>query len=304
MKTTRSTLKQLSAEFPIGSPWGGPASGRREDFIFGGDEPAPPDTSAMAGATKEAAEIYAAQSDRVLNESTRQYNRNMEVAQPVIDAQLETMRQTNAQGKDYYEYMVDQQRPVERALNVEAMAAGSEVKQNEAVDRAVADSQRGYTRALNQGLRQAKRYGINPANVASASVQQAAQTAAAATGARDKEIALGTAKKMDVAGLYRGLPGASQGAYNVATNAGNSAVNNSMQPGAGLQAGTIAAANIAGEGGRARMQGAQTILGANQQAYQSQLQSNASNSAGLGNLLGMGLKFGMNYFAPGSGALV
>lgn len=304
MKTTRSTLKQLAAEFPIGSPWGGPASGRREDFIFGGDEPQAPDTTAMAGATKEAAEIAAAQADRVLTESRRQYDRNMEVAQPVIDAQLETMRQTQTQGKDYYDYLVENQRPVERALNAEAMAAGSVTKQNEAVDRAVADSQRGYTRALNQGLRQARRYGINPSNVASTSVQQAAQTAAAATGARDKEIALGTAKKMDVAGLYRGLPGASQGAYNVAINAGNSAVNNSVQPGAGLQAGTLAAANLATEGGRMKMQGTGQILNANQQTYQSQLQSNASNSAGLGNLLGMGLKFGMNYFAPGSGALV
>lgn len=298
MKMTRSDLKRLAAEYPIGSPWGGPASGRREDFIFGGSEPAAPDTTAMAGATKEAAEVAAAQSDRVLAESKRQYDRNMEVAQPVIDSQLETMRQTNAQGKDYYDYMVENQRPVEQALNAEAMAAGSDVKQKEAVDRAVADSQGGYTRALNQGLRQARRYGINPANVASTSVQQAAQTAASATGARDKEIALGTAKKMDVAGLYRGLPGASTGAYGVAINAGNSAVNNSMAPGAGMQAGTLAAANLATQGGQFKMQGAGQILNANQNTYQSQLQSNSASSAGLGNLLGMGLKFAM---APSTG---
>jgi hypothetical protein len=302
MKMTRSDLKRLAADYPVGSPYGGPSSGRREDFIFGGgDTPPAPDTTAMAGATKEAAEIAAAQADRVLAESTRQYDRNMEVAKPVIDSQLETMRQTNAQGKDYYEYLVDQQRPVERALNTEAMAAGSEAKQKEAVDRAVADSQGSYTRALNQGLRQARRYGINPANVTSTSVQQAAQTAAAATGARDKEIALGTAKKMDVAGLYRGLPGASTGAYGVAINAGNSAVNNSMAPGAGMQAGTLAAANLATQGGQFKMQGAGQILNANQNTYQSQLQSNSASSAGLGNLLGMGLKFAMTPSTGGAG---
>lgn len=298
MKTTRSDIKRLGMEFPVGSPWGGPASGRREDFIFGGDDPQPPDTTAMAGATKEAAEITAAQADRVLAESQRQYDRNMEVAQPVIDAQLDIMRQAKQQGDEYYDYWKTKAQPVEDALNAEAMAAGSTQKQDEAVARAVADSQGGYTRALNQGLRQAKRYGINPANVASASVQQAANTAAAATGARDREIALGTAKKLDVAGLYRGMPGASTGAYNSATHAGNSAVNNSVVPGQQLQAGTISSAGIATEGGRMRMTGAAQILNANQAAYNAQLQSSSASSAGLGNLLGIGLKYAL---APSTG---
>lgn len=253
---------------------------------LGGDSQPAPDNSAMAAASEEAARIGAAQADRVLAESTRQYDRNMEVAQPVIDAQLGMMKSAKQQGDEYYDYWKTKAQPVEDKLNAEAMAAGSDVKQQEAVDRAVADSQGGFTRALNQTIRQGKRYGMTPVAATGAmTVQQAANTAGAATTARDKEIALGTAKKLDVAGLYRGMPGASTGAYSSANQSGNSAVNNSTTVGNGMTSATTAAGGLVMQGQGMRLQGMGNVL-SNQTAQYNADQNSPSPLGGIGSMLG------------------
>lgn len=253
---------------------------------LGSDPPPAPDNTALANASEESARIAAAQADRVLAESTRQYERNMEVAQPVIDAQLGMMKSAKEQGDEYYDYWKTKAKPVEDALNAEAMAAGTETKQQEKVDRAVADSQGGYTRALNQGFRQARRYGMAPvATTGAMTVQQAANTAGAATTARDKEIALGTAKKLDVAGLYRGMPGASTGAYSSANQSGNSAVGNSTTVGNGMVSGTGSAAGLTMQGQGMKMQGLGNIL-SNQTSIYNSSQNQSSPLGGIGSMLG------------------
>jgi hypothetical protein len=71
---------------------------------LGGDAPPPPDYKPVADASKEAAEIGAALGREQLAEGRWQYDQNMAVARPVIQAQLDIMRQTQDQGRDYYEY--------------------------------------------------------------------------------------------------------------------------------------------------------------------------------------------------------
>lgn len=250
----------------------------------GGSAPAP-DYTPMAQASEESARIMAAQADRVLDESKRQYDLNTAVAKPVIDAQLGIMNETARQGKDYYDYMVAKQRPVEDALNADAMAAGTDAKAEAAAGRAIADSQGGYTRALNQGFRQARRYGLNPVNQASSlGLAQAQATAAAANGAREKEKNLGYAKKLDVAGLYRGMPGASTAAYGVATNAGNSAVGNQMQPSNQLMNANVSSAGIVGQGQGLRLQGLGNILNSQTSMYNASMANQGGDSGFMGAL--------------------
>lgn len=246
---------------------------------MGSDAPAAPDYTPVANASKESAEIMAKLGQDQLAESRRQYDESKPLADKVVNAQIATMNDTAAQGKDYYDYMVSQQRPVEGALNAEAMAAGSDSKQQEQVDRAVADSNGGFTRSINQAMREGRRYGIDAiANTGAMAVQQAQNTSAAATIARDKEKALGYAKKLDVAGLYRGLPGASQGAYSVSTNAGNSATQNTMAPGQALVAGMGQGANTVGNGRTILQNGLGGILNSQTGAYSAGL--NASGEKG------------------------
>lgn len=249
------------------------------------DPPPAPDYTPVANASKESAQIAADLGREQLAESRRQYDTSKPIADRVVNAQIATMNDTAAQGKDYYDYMVSQQRPVEGALNTEAMAAGSDTRQQEAVDRAVADSNGGFTRSINQAMREGRRYGVDAiANTGVMAVQQAQNTAAAATGARDKEKALGYAKKLDVAGLYRGLPGASTGAYSVSTNAGNSATQNTMAPGNALVAGMGQGDNTIVNGRTILQNGLGSVLNA-QTSYNDLVgkirMDNAKNIAGV-----------------------
>ena len=155
-------------------------------------------------------------------------------------------------------------------LNANALQAGTAL-QDSGTRSAIDLSQRGVNDQL--ALEQA---GLN------------AQTTAASTG-RDLAIAdtaRDTGTKMDVAGLYRGLSGASAGAYSVANNSGNSAVNNQIAPGQSLLTGMNQAANITGAGLNTQMAGLSSMTGAQTSAYNAGLNSSAAEANGTMGALG------------------
>lgn len=123
--------------------------------------------------------------------------------------------------------------------------------------------------------------------------QQNMQTLSAGRNMRTQDSATAWAKKLDAAGLVRGMPGASQGAYSLATQAGNSAVQNTMAPGAQLLNGMAQGANITGAGRSLLQSGQAGVLGA-QGSYNNMVAgintANAnmasSDSGGLGGILG------------------
>lgn len=87
--------------------------GRRLLFLdMGGDAPAAPDYTPVAQASKESAEIMAGLGRDQLAESKRQYEENMAVAKPVVEAQQQIMSETARQGKDYYDYNTSTFRPL------------------------------------------------------------------------------------------------------------------------------------------------------------------------------------------------
>lgn len=348
---------------------------------MGGDAPPPPDYTPVAAASKEVAEISAALGREQMAEGKRQYDQNIAVSKPVVDAQLAIMQQGLSQGNDYNEYsktfrpleqqligeatrgteadnladrtaitdkaLTDSQALRDRAGAFEdaqatdiALATGGNqgIADKFAADiendvgTAVADARVGQTSALNTAARQAARYGLSvPSNVQQLTNQNAAQLAAASNNTRTSSInnyrnlvasgiglkrdafttgtaattdamnrestALGAdrnmkiqdqsldfARKLDVTGMARGLPGASAGAYSVATNAGNSATNNQMAPGAALQ-------GVMGQSANTQLQGRQMALGGLTSVMNAQGQVAAagggdSGMGGLGSLLG------------------
>lgn len=160
---------------------------------------------------------------------------------------------------------------------------------DDGVGRAIADTQDGFTRNINQVIRQGLRYGGTPdaigASAGAVGQDQASRTAAAANMARTqgiigvrgqagtnidlrrniadnvtKQRAIGWAKKLDASGLVKGLPGASQGAYGLAVSAGNSAGANVQGPGQVRQAGMSAGAGTIGQGRSLYQQGLGSIL--------------------------------------------
>lgn len=256
----------------------------------GGSAPPPPDYGPMAAASKEAAEIGAALGREQLAESRRQYDRSMEVADPVIKAQLALMQQTKSQGDDYYDYMRSTFRPLERRMVDQAGYEASDQRANEAAAQAAADARLGQTRQANSMMRQGLRYGYSPARLAAMAGQMAganaSSVAGAMTGARNRQRDVGWARQMDAAGLGRNLPGASQGAYGLAMNAGNSAVGNSMQPGNALMSGLAMGSGTMMTGQGQRIQGLNGILNSQTSMYNAGMQQGDS---GFGSILGAGL---------------
>lgn len=347
---------------------------------------APPDYSPVANASKEAAEVMAQLGREQINEARRQYDTNLQVTRPVVDAQLELMRQGIQQGNDYYEYgrtfrPLEQQmlrevsqgtegiNAAERAaLTGQALANADDLLNrtrafeqearddialatggNQAianrfgadidadVGKAVADARMGQTQALNSAMRQAMRYGMSvPSNAQAMTNQNAAALAAAANNARNNSInnyrnlvaqgiglkqnafttgqaatmdamsrgeqarsanrnmriqdqSLDFARKLDVTGMARGMPGASQGAYSVANQSGNNAVQNQMAPGNSYLSAVQGGIGAIGQGQQMRIGGLSNVLNAQTSFANSMnraMNSGDSGMGGLGSVLG------------------
>lgn len=213
-----------------------------------GDSPDPPDYTPMANASAESARLGAELGNKQLEESKRQYENNMAVAQPVVDAQIGLMKSQQAQGDEFYNYNKDTFRPVEVGLVKDATDFSTAGAKEQYARTASADLEQQQANESAQGNRALMAAGVNPnsAKFVALNKQQeivnAAARAGAVTNARDKADNLSWAKRMDVAGLGKGLTGAAQGAYGLTLQAGNSAVGNNAQAGnaalSGMQAGT------------------------------------------------------------------
>lgn len=114
------------------------------DAVFGGgDAPPPPDYAPVAQASKEVQQLANEQAQRQLEENKRQFDSNREVADRVVNKQLELMDQTKAQGDDYFNYSktfrpLEQQMAEQAAAGDPAAAAERQAMQN--MGRAQADT--------------------------------------------------------------------------------------------------------------------------------------------------------------------
>jgi hypothetical protein len=246
----------------------------------------------LAASSAEAARLGKELGDAQLAEAKRQYDINRSVAEPVAQAQLDLMRQTRTQGDDYYKYMTETFRPLERGMVATATKEGSDARLEEAAAQAAADMRRGQTQQANMMARQGLRYGYSPAKMAAMAGQMAGANAtanaSAMTNARNNQRNLGWARQMDAAGLGRNLPGASQGAYGLTISAGNAATGNTMAPGGALLNGMAQGAGMQQQGMGQQMQGLSNI-------YNGQISMNNaalaqdSGSSGIGSIIGAGL---------------
>lgn len=260
---------------------------------------AAPDYAPFANASKESAELMAKLGQDQLAETKRQYDLNRAVSDPVVKAQTDLMAQSIEQGNDYTKFMKEYGRPVDIALQQEAMASGGQTAQDAAAGRVRGGIEKQQAAEQAQQDRAMAGMGVNPnsgrfAGLTSArSIANAAATAGAMDAARESEKNLGFAKKLDVSGIFRGLPGASQGAYSVANQSGNSAVGNQMAPSGQMLAGQATAAGMIGQGQQQYVSGLGSIMGAQQQLNISNAQmSNRGGgaAAGIGQLaMGAGM---------------
>lgn len=98
---------------------------------------------------------------------------------------------------------------------------------------------------------------------------------------RIQDESLDWARRLDVTGMARGLPGASQGAYQVSIGAGNSAVSNNAQAGNSYLAAINQGVNTIGQGQQMNLQGLSNVLNA-QTSFANSQNSLMANSGGSG----------------------
>lgn len=268
-----------------------------------GGSPDAPDYTPLAQASAEAARIGASLGREQLAENKRQHDQNMAVAAPIVAAQTGIMEQSKAQGDDYFNYMKDTFRPIEQGLADEAQNGTNRYNTNADVranieaeaSRSAADVSRASANAQAQNNRAMTAMGVNPNSGRFAALQvgntlaNAGARASAQTQARTQGVALDYAKRLDVTGLGRNLPGASQGAYGVATGAGNSAVGNQNSTAAQYLQGISAGNGTIMQGQGMNVQGLGNVLNAQTSAYNAALANQSDGGLGaLGGILGGG----------------
>lgn len=257
---------------------------------------APPNYGPTAAASEKAAQLGYDLGKEQLVEAQRQYGLNKAVSDQVVAKQLALMDQTKQQGDDYYNFNVNTFRPIEQGLAGDANLEGSDARMEEQAGQAAADARRGQAQQANMMVRQGLRYGYSPSKMAAMAGQLAgansSAVAGAMTGARDRQRNLGWARRMDVTGLGRNLPGASVASYGLANNSGNSAVANQNLAGQGLLSGMAQGAGMQQTGMGQNLAGLNSILQSQSSVYNAsqaaQANSGDSGLGGLGSLLGGG----------------
>lgn len=211
------------------------------------------------------------------------------VTEEVTRRQLEMAEETQAQGRDFYEYQRDVFRPVEQSLVAQAMRESTPEFYERYASEAMARQAQANQNAVGQMERQLASLGVNPNSGAYQSqmrglqIQNAAAMGAAANDAWDRAEALGWARRADVAGLGKGLVGAGNASYGLASGANTSASGamNAANAQAAGALGTPVQYNQLG------MQGMGNVLQSYTDIYRTQIQANAQQDDGLWGALGM-----------------
>ena len=233
----------------------------------------PPDYAPLAQASKEAAEIQAGLGREQLAFAREQYDRSAPILEGIANQQMAAQSEQMAQARDYYDYQRDTYRPLERGLVADAERFNTEAYQNQLASQAAADAGRAFGVSQQQNQRAMASMGANPSSGRFAGMQnatglqQAAMRANAMTGARNQAQQMGYARKLDAAGLGRGLAGASAAAYGGASNAGSMAGQNAQSAGQNYMGNMAIGSGTIGAGQQMQISGLSNILNNQTSAY-------------------------------------
>lgn len=290
---------------------------KKRNTCFGGGKGKIPDTNpgmlASADAAREIAALQKETADETLAFYKQQYEDIKPLLQQITQAEINMMDANQKRADEYANYERSTFRPLERGLVADAASFDTEAKREELAGKAAADVNMAFTNARGQENRALQRIGVNPNTGRFAALNsqltlgQTAALAGAKNQARENAEQLGFARKMDAAGLGRGLASNASTAYGVALASGDSAGKNSMAAGnfmgqgyAGAQSGYSNAAssygtagNIYGQEFNARMQG-----------YNAQQQAQGALMGGLGQAVGIAGGIGLKKWIGADGGMV
>ena len=205
--------------------------------LFGGSEP---DTSGMNAAALQQAALSKEQLDwakQIYAESAPDRAKAIQRAGEVSDAQLASMKQSDAISKDYYDYQKGTFRPLEQGIVDDSINFDTAARRDSEAAQAQADiGSAGDAARISLARDLASRGGdVNSGNftasLANAGVREAAAKAGAGNAARKNVELQGYARKMDAANLGRGLASNQATSAGLALNAGNASAGNAASMG-------------------------------------------------------------------------
>ncbi len=228
-----------------------------------------PDTSGMNQAALQQAQMSKEQLDfakQIYADSAPDRAATNQRAMEISAAQLDSMRNADANARDLQAYNKETFRPLEQGIVRDAQNFDTEAERERLAGLAKGEVSLAGASARDMGERALTRSGVNPNDGAYGAMESNANTqialgqSAAANKARSDALTLGRAMKMDAASLGRNLPSQQATQAGLALNAGNSSAANAAVPGqvtaggaalmntgyAGAQAGLSNAANTYG----------------------------------------------------------
>lgn len=252
-----------------------------------------PDTSAQhmaaINAQSAASERAYGLQEKALKTFEERQTKVDKVSEEVVRRQMELAEQNAEQGTEFINYQKQVFRPIEQSLVAEAMRESTPEYYEQYAQKAVAAQQAAQANAQASTERNLASMGVNPNSGAWASAQRglqmnnAAALGAVANESRDKAEALGWAKKAEATGLGKGLVGAGQASYGLATGANASAAGTSNQTNQAAAA-TLGSPTAWGAQG---IQAGQGAISGHNSVYGAQMQAGSSDT-GIGSLFQAG----------------
>lgn len=291
---------------PVPRPW----DTRRFKGGGGGSAPAP-DPMIGQAALKEA-EL----GERALNWYQDIYEKERPMRegeyasqQKVVDAGLAAQKVQTDISKDYWDTYKDVFQPIEKGIAAEAQGYDTAARRDEEAGAAQAEVAKSFNAARENMQRTNMSFGIAPGqgrfddSSLKMGIEEAKASAGAGTMARKNVETMGWAKRMDAAGLGRGVASGQATATQIGLAGAGQASGATSAAGAARRADTA----TAGQGFGIGMQGWQNagslaLGGYNSQlnAWNAQQQQRQRSSAGIGSLVGTVAGAGIGWMATGT----
>lgn len=265
----------------------------------GGSAPDPnPGMLASADAAREIAALQKQTADETLNFYKQSYADMVPMIKEVAQNDMNIAKSNAARADEYANYERETFRPLEKQLVKDAEEYSTAGKREALATQAAADVNTAFTNSREQENRALTRMGVNPNSGRFAALNnqltlgEAATAAGAMTKTRTDAEQMGFARRMDAAGLGRGLAGNASTAYGVSIGAGDAARNSAISGGnymgggyGAAQQGYSSAANSYGTAGNIYGQEFQGRM----QGYTANQQAASAGMSGLGSMIGTGI---------------
>jgi hypothetical protein len=266
--------------------------------------PPPPDMSAVAAASREAAAMNLQLGREQLEWAKEQYAMDREVTDQVIGEALKAQKMQTQWAKEDRARYKDVFQPLEDEYIQTAKEYDSEARREQEAGKAQTDVSQQFDLARTAAQDRLESFGVDPTQTRSQALdvstrmQEAAARASAGNQARDRVEKTGLAMKADAVNMGKGLPAQAAAGMAGATNSGNQAVNSGLATTATGSQAMNASQGWFANANQANGQWANALTS----GYNMQLnrwKANQESSSGLGSALGMVAGMGLKLATGG-----